>query len=158
MEGKIKRIKEKVERGTAEVKALFGHGKTISAGCLVTEGKLMNEGVIEVYRGKKQLVWEGPITSLRRFKDDVSEVQEGVECGVNCEEFWEWQDGDRIKFYELVERKLSLEESHADVAMDFEEGLKMMEEEYQEEQRRIEAGEEKAVDRDYLNFKNRRRS
>jgi hypothetical protein len=158
MEGKIKRIKEKVERGSAEVKALFGRAKTISAGCLVTEGKLMKKGVLEVYRGRKELVWEGSITSLRRFKEEVSEVQEGVECGINCEEFWEWQEGDRIKFFELVERKLSLEESHADVAMDFEEGLKMMGEEYLEEQRRIEAGEEIAVDKDFLNFKNRRRS
>jgi translation initiation factor IF-2 len=131
MEGKIKSIMEKVPRGTAEVKQLFGKGKQQVAGCIVTQGKLMVKGVAEVYR-KKELVHEGPLTSLRRFKDDVQQVDEGNECGAGAGGFYQWQEGDRIEFYELVEKTLTLEESKATTAVDFATALEQFEEEYQE--------------------------
>ena len=155
MEGRIKEVTEKEHRGTAEVKAMFGRGKTVSAGCLVKEGKLMNKGVLEVHRGK-ELLWEGPITSLRRFKDEVAEVKEGVECGVNCAQFWTWEEGDRLEFYELVQKKLTLEESHADTAMDFSLGLEEMQEEYEEAKRRNEAGEPEDEDEEWLQMMKRK--
>jgi translation initiation factor IF-2 len=141
MEGKIKAVQEQVPRGSAEVKALFGRGKSIIAGCLVTEGKLMKKGVVEVTRGRKKVVYSGPLTSLRRFKDEVEVVDEGVECGVGCEEFWEWQEGDVIQFFELVERTLTLEQSRAHTAIDFDEAMQQFEEEYAESLR---AAEEQA--------------
>ena len=132
MEGKIKAVKEKVPRGTAEVKALFGRGKNINAGCVVTDGQLMKkDSVVEVYRGRKTLVHEGPLSSLRRFKDDVDKVDEGLECGIGCDGFWEWEEGDRVECFELVEKTLTLEESKADVAIDFDEAMTQFEEEYQ---------------------------
>lgn len=157
MEGRIKEVTEKEHRGTAEVKAMFGRGKTVSAGCLVKEGRLMNKGVLEVHRGK-ELVWEGAISSLRRFKDEVPEVKEGVECGVNCAEFWKWEEGDRLEFYELVQKKLSLEESHADTAMDFDTGLEAMQEEYEEAKRRLDAGEPEDEDEEWLQMMKKKNS
>jgi translation initiation factor IF-2 len=118
MEGKIKAVMEKVECGAAEVKATFGKGKSIIGGCLVTQGRLVRGGLIEVRRGRKKLVYEGELSSLRRFKDEVKIVEEGVECGVGCNEFWEWEEGDKITCFELVEKTLTLEESHADRAVD----------------------------------------
>lgn len=118
MEGRIKAVTEKVQCGAAEVRATFGRGKGLIAGCLVTEGKMVVKGVVEVRRGRKTLVHEGPLSSLRRFKDEVAVVEEGVECGIGCDSFWEWEDGDRITCFELVEKTLTLEESHADRAVD----------------------------------------
>lgn len=118
MEGRLKAVTEKVECGTAAVKATFGRGKNLIAGCLVTEGKMVAGGVVEVRRGRKTLVHEGPLSSLRRFKDEVGVVEEGVECGVGCESFWEWEDGDRITCFELAEKTLTLETSRADRAVD----------------------------------------
>ena len=85
MEGKIKAVEEKVSVGKAEVKALFGKGSSLVAGCVVTEGKLQKSSVVEVKRNRKRLVFEGPLSSLRRVKDDVEMVEEGTECGVGVE-------------------------------------------------------------------------
>eukprot|EP00892_Ulva_mutabilis_P000960 jgi/Ulvmu1/10865/UM007_0039.1 len=118
MEGRLKAVTEKVQCGAAEVKATFGRGKNIIGGCIVTEGKVMVNGVVEVRRGRKTLVYEGPLSSLRRFKDEVAVVEEGVECGIGCEGFWEWEAGDKVACFELVEKTLTLEESRADSAVD----------------------------------------
>jgi translation initiation factor IF-2 len=117
MEGKLKSVMEKIECGAAEVKATFGKGKSIIGGCVVTEGKLVVKGHVEVRRARK-LVYEGELSSLRRYKDEVKIVEEGVECGVGCAEFWDWAEGDKITCYELVEKSLTLEESKADSAVD----------------------------------------
>ena len=131
MEGRIKSIMERVPRGKAKVKALFGRGKQQVAGCVVTEGFLEVKGFMQVFRGS-EVVHEGPLTSLRRFKDNVPRVEEGIECGVGAGGFWQWQEGDKIEFFELVEKKLTLEESRASTAVDFETALETFEEEYQE--------------------------
>ena len=86
---------------------------------------------MEVYRGRKTLVSDGPLSSLRRFKDNVKVVEEGNECGVGCDGFWEWEEGDRIECFELVSRTLSLEESKADRAVDFDETMVEFEEAFQ---------------------------
>lgn len=104
---------------------------------MVTEGKMVVSGVIEVRRNRK-LVYEGDLSSLRRFKDEVAVVEEGVECGVGCTDFWEWQEGDKITCFELVQKTLTLEESHADRAVDgdLEEALAAAQAEYAEEEDR----------------------
>jgi translation initiation factor IF-2 len=61
-------------------------------------------------------MYDGPLASLRRLKDDVKEVAAGTECGVALEAFREWAEGDRIEAFQLVSKKLSLEESHATAA------------------------------------------
>lgn len=89
MEGRIKAVVDRIPVGKAEVKALFGKGKFIVAGCIVTEGRMEKGGVVEVVRGRKRVVYEGPLTSLRRVKDNVAIVEEGTECGVACGvRFW----------------------------------------------------------------------
>ncbi|GAB4815305.1 hypothetical protein N2152v2_002351 [Parachlorella kessleri] len=112
MEGRLKTVEERQEIGGAEVKAVFGSGNRRAAGCVVLDGALRKGCFIEVKRGKRT-VFEGPLTSLRRVKDDVREVVAGTECGVVAELFKEWQEGDRITAYEVVEKRLKLEEAHA---------------------------------------------
>ena len=75
MEGQIKSIRERVHRGKAVVKAIFGRGKGAVAGCLVEEGQLQAGGIVEVYRPSSGKIHEGPIESLKRFKEDVKKVR-----------------------------------------------------------------------------------
>ena len=112
MEGRLRSVEERVPLGAAEVKAVFGSGARKVAGCLVTDGVLRRGAVMSVKRGKRT-VYEGKLSSLRRVKDDVKEVESGTECGVSTDAFRDWEVGDKIEAFELVEKKLSLEEAHA---------------------------------------------
>lgn len=111
MEGKLNSVEERVPLGTALVKAVFGSGSRKAAGCVVTDGVLRKGSVIQVFRGRKTVVFEGTLTSLRRVKDDVKEVESGVECGVSLEKFKEWEEGDRIEAFDVIQKKLTLEEA-----------------------------------------------
>lgn len=102
MTGMLDRIAEEHERGVAEVKTTFKssqHG--FIAGCQVSEGTIHRSHLVRVKRGK-ELVWKGTISSLRRLKDDVREVQKGYECGILLNGFNEVQPGDLIEAYEIV--------------------------------------------------------
>merc|ERR1719171_12565 len=72
------------EVGVAEVKAVFGSGKGKVAGCYVSDGKLLKNCLVSVSRGG-EVVYEGPLSSLRREKDKVDEVPMGMECGVGSD-------------------------------------------------------------------------
>jgi hypothetical protein len=100
---------------------------------------------VEVRRNRK-LVYEGSLSSLRRFKDEVGVVDEGVECGVGCKDFWEWQDGDKIICFELVQKTLTLEESKADRAVDgdLEEALLEAQAQYAKEEAKRQKEKEEA--------------
>lgn len=113
MEGRLKSVEERVYVGTAEVKAIFGAGKRVVAGCLVTDGTLRKDAVVQVTRGKRTVHDGGSLSSLRRVKDDVKEVPAGTECGVGVEGFVDWREGDLIKAYEVVEQRRSLEQASA---------------------------------------------
>jgi translation initiation factor IF-2 len=93
--------------GEAEVRAVFSIGKNAVAGCYVTSGKLQRNGKVRVHRGK-ELVYEGDLDSLRRSKDDVREVATGFECGIGCDRFNSWQEGDRVEVYKLVTQRRTL--------------------------------------------------
>jgi translation initiation factor IF-2 len=93
--------------GEAEVRAVFTIGKNAVAGCYVTNGKLQRNGKVRVHRGKER-VYEGDLDSLRRNKDDVREVATGFECGIGCDRFNAWQEGDRIEVYKLVTQRRTL--------------------------------------------------
>jgi translation initiation factor IF-2 len=93
--------------GEAEVRAVFTIGKSAVAGCYVTNGKLQRNCKVRVHRGKEQ-VYEGDLDSLRRNKDDVKEVATGFECGIGCDRFNAWQEGDRIEAYKLVTQRRTL--------------------------------------------------
>jgi translation initiation factor IF-2 len=77
------------------------------AGCMVTEGKINRKAHLRIIRDAIQ-VYEGKIGSLRRFKDDVSEVQHGFECGVMVAGWNEVKTGDVIEAYEVVEEAAQL--------------------------------------------------
>jgi translation initiation factor IF-2 len=93
--------------GRAEVRQTFVvQGNTI-AGSMVLDGKVMRNARARLVRDGR-VVWEGKLASLRRFKDDVREVQAGYECGVGLENFNDVKPGDVIENFELetVLRKL----------------------------------------------------
>ena len=93
--------------GTAEVRAIFTIGKSSVAGCYITNGKLQRNCRVRVKRGT-QIVFEGDLDSLRRNKDDVKEVATGFECGIGCDRFASWREGDIIEAYKFVTQKRKL--------------------------------------------------
>src|SRR5947207_4153391 len=86
--------------GHAEVKQVFQLSKGIVAGCLVTDGRIARTARARVLR-KRQPVYDGGISTLRRFQDDVKEVRSGLECGIKLGDFSEYQVGDIIECYQL---------------------------------------------------------
>ena len=93
--------------GEAEVRAVFTIGKSAVAGCYVTTGKLQRNCKVRVWRGKEK-VYEGDLDSLRRGKDDQKEVATGFECGIGCDRFANWQEGDRVEAFKLVTQRRTL--------------------------------------------------
>ena len=100
-------IKERVS-AHAEVRATFSISKigTI-AGCIVSDGKVSRGNRVRVLRDGV-FIYEGKMSSLKRFKDDVREVQTGFECGIGIENFNDVKVGDTLEFYELEEIKQEL--------------------------------------------------
>jgi translation initiation factor IF-2 len=86
--------------GHAEVKQVFELSKGIVAGCLVTDGRVARVARARVLR-RRQPVYDGGISTLRRFQDDVKEVRSGLECGIKLGDFSEYQVGDVIECYQL---------------------------------------------------------
>nr|YP_009315756.1 Translation initiation factor 2 [Trichogloeopsis pedicellata]SCW24414.1 Translation initiation factor 2 [Trichogloeopsis pedicellata] len=90
--------------GTALVENIFSVSKGVVAGCTVTEGKLKQGSKIKVFR-KKDVIYTGEITSLKRIKEDVKEVLDGHDCGVMSGTFSFWECKDIIKAYDLIEQE-----------------------------------------------------
>ncbi len=89
--------------GAAEVRALFNISKGGRvAGCMVTEGTVKRDKLARVWRGGNELA-KGRIAAIKRFKDDVSEVRAGYECGILFSNFDEFEQGDTIECYEILE-------------------------------------------------------
>lgn len=89
--------------GTAEIRETFKITKVGTiAGCYVLEGKINRNAKIRLIR-EGIVVYEGSLGSLKRFKDDVKEVQHGYECGLNIENFNDIKVGDQVEAYEQVE-------------------------------------------------------
>ncbi len=94
--------------GLAEVRDVFKSSKLGAvAGCLVTEGVVRRRSPIRVLRDNV-VIYEGELESLRRFKDDVNEVQSGTECGIGVKNYNDVRAGDQIECYERVEIKREL--------------------------------------------------
>jgi len=95
--GMLAPVEQEVSIGKAEVRALFRlpDGK-VAAGCYVREGRLVRGEKVRVWRDEAVL-FEGELSSLRRFKNDVREVAEGFECGVMLDGFNDFQEGDIIE-------------------------------------------------------------
>ncbi|HSD87276.1 MAG TPA: translation initiation factor IF-2, partial [Kofleriaceae bacterium] len=108
MAGLLAPIKREVAMGKLQVRETFSIPKMGTvAGCMVTEGKINRKAHLRIIRDAIQ-VYEGKIGSLRRFKDDVSEVQHGFECGVMVAGWNEIKQGDIIEAYEVVEEAAQL--------------------------------------------------
>ena len=86
--------------GHAEVKQVFQLSRGTVAGCLVTDGRVARNARARALR-KRQPVYDGGISTLRRFQDDVKEVRSGLECGIKLGDFSEYQVGDVIECYQL---------------------------------------------------------
>ena len=79
------------------------------AGCYATNGTITRGSKVRFLR-EGTIIWKGEISSLRRFKDDVREVQAGFECGIGVDEFSKFKEGDIIVCYEIqsIKRKLEI--------------------------------------------------
>jgi translation initiation factor IF-2 len=93
--------------GAAEVREVFPLAKGFVAGCLVTEGKIIRNAAARVRRGK-EIVHEGKINTLKRFKDDANEIRAGLECGIKVDDFNGYERGDLIETYEVQKVRASL--------------------------------------------------
>ena len=88
--------------GLAEVRDVFKSPKLGAiAGCMVTEGSVKRSNPIRVLRDNV-VIYEGELESLRRFKDDVQEVRNGMECGIGVKNYNDVKTGDQIEVFETV--------------------------------------------------------
>ncbi|MFN0117729.1 MAG: translation initiation factor IF-2, partial [Elusimicrobiota bacterium] len=109
MEGLLKPVEKEVVKGRAQVKSTFASSKYgMIAGCMVTDGKIVRGQKARVLRGKDILV-TGPISSLKRFKDDVKEVERGYECGLSVEGFKTFLEGDIVEVFVIEKHAQRLE-------------------------------------------------
>ena len=110
LEGLLKPERVEVATGRALVLRTFPISRlgTI-AGCRVLSGTIERSNRVHVIRDQKVLN-DYPIASLRREKDDVREVREGMECGIRLDGFNDVKEGDLLEAYRIEERKRSLEE------------------------------------------------
>ncbi|MFA5430794.1 MAG: translation initiation factor IF-2 [Candidatus Omnitrophota bacterium] len=108
LEGMLEPKLKKIFQGRVDVRKVFrlSKGGTI-AGCMVVKGRIQRNAAASLLRNGEQ-VYEGKISSVKRFKDDVKEVNEGFECGISLGEFDAFQEGDVIETYniERIARKL----------------------------------------------------
>lgn len=103
-------IKEQM-LGVAEIREIFKVSKVGTiAGCYVTEGKINRNEPVRIIRDGV-VIYEGKIDSLKRFKDDVKEVQTGYECGISIVGYNDLKIGDEIECFEVIEEKRKLEDS-----------------------------------------------
>ncbi len=103
LSGMLAPEKKEVVLGQVEVRQVFVVSKVGTiAGCMVLEGVVKRGCLVRVMRGK-DLIHEGELDSLKRFKDDVKEVRANFECGLSVKNFNDLQVGDRIEAYEIVE-------------------------------------------------------
>ncbi len=101
MKGMLEPTYVEVTDGRAEVRAVFSAGKGAkAAGSYVTDGKVIRNASVRVYRGKEVLA-DSTVSSLKRFKDDAKEVTAGYECGVGIKDFNDFEVGDTLEFYRM---------------------------------------------------------
>lgn len=98
----LDKIAVETEKGKALVKATFKSSHTgIIAGCQVLEGSVSRNNSVRLKRGQ-EVVWKGTISSLKRVKEDVREVQKGLECGIILQNFTDILENDILEAYEVT--------------------------------------------------------
>ena len=109
MEGLLEPEEVEEALGQAEVKQTFKASRVGTiAGCLVTDGKVTRTASVRLVRDGT-IIWSGKVGSLRRFKDDVQEVDEGQECGIVLDGFADIKEGDVLEFFETRQVEQTLE-------------------------------------------------
>ncbi len=108
LEGLLAPTVEERVLGHAEVRQTFRAPKVGTiAGCMVTQGVVQRNARVRLLRDSV-VVYEGELGSLKRFKDDVREVREGLECGLSVQNYNDIKEGDVLEFYVLEEIKRTL--------------------------------------------------
>jgi translation initiation factor IF-2 len=101
MEGLLDPTLKEVARGRADVRNTFRVPKFgVVAGCYVTEGSIGRNSQVRLLRDNR-VIYDGKVASLRRFKDDVSEVKQGFECGIGLDRYQDVKVGDVIEAYQV---------------------------------------------------------
>jgi translation initiation factor IF-2 len=105
LKGLLKPIYEEQQLGTAEIREIFRSSKIGNiAGCMVTSGTIKRNSKVRLLRDGAVVVDNADLASLRREKDDASEVREGFECGMVIKGYGDIKIGDVIEAFELVEK------------------------------------------------------
>ena len=108
MEGMLAPVTQEVIVGNAEVRSVFKISKVgVVAGCMVTDGYIKRNNPIRIIRDGIVL-YSGKLSSLKRFKDDASEVRSGFDCGMSVDGFINVNEGDVIESFETREVKRTL--------------------------------------------------
>jgi translation initiation factor IF-2 len=109
MEGMLEAVEVEETLGEAEVKQTFKASKVGRiAGCVVNEGRVTRDASVRLVR-EGTVIWDGRLGSLRRFKDDVREVEQGQECGIVLEGYADVKEGDVLEFFETKQVEQTLE-------------------------------------------------
>jgi translation initiation factor IF-2 len=109
MEGMLEAVEVEETLGEAEVKQTFKASKVGRiAGCVVNEGRVTRDASVRLIR-EGTVIWDGKLGSLRRFKDDVQEVEEGQECGIVLEGYADVKEGDVLEFFKTKQVEQTLE-------------------------------------------------
>jgi len=109
LEGMLSPVIKEEFSGMAEVRQVFKIPKVGAiAGCFVKEGAIRRTDNVHIVRDGR-IIYNGTLSSLKRFKDDVREVQSGYECGIGVENYNDIKVGDTIEVYHLVETAKKLE-------------------------------------------------
>ena len=96
--------------GHIEIRQIFSAPKIGKiAGCFVTDGKVTRNSSVRVIRDSI-VIFDGKLSSLKRFTDDVKEVVAGYECGLTIEKYQDIKEGDILEVYEVIEEKRTLED------------------------------------------------
>jgi translation initiation factor IF-2 len=109
MEGLLEAVEVEEAVGEAEIKQTFKASKVGRiAGCIVTQGKASRTAGVRLVR-EGTVIWTGKLGSLRRFKDNVNEVEEGQECGVVLENYADVKEEDVLEFFQTKQVEQTLE-------------------------------------------------
>jgi translation initiation factor IF-2 len=109
MEGLLEAVEVEETVGEAEVKQTFKASKVGKiAGCIVTEGKAIRSAQVRLIR-EGTVIWTGKLGSLRRFKDNVQEVEEGQDCGIVLDGYADVKEEDVIEFFQTKQVEQTLE-------------------------------------------------
>ena len=106
IKGMLKPVYEEKVIGHLTIKQIFKASSVGNiAGCIVNDGEITRNSKVRLYRGDS-MVFEGELSSLKRFKDEVKEVKNGFECGLVIEGYNDYQVDDRIECYIMEQKKI----------------------------------------------------